>query len=98
MQAPPTPGFRSDKPILSFINIDLLVQVTNITFLHPFFAWMLPLSLRALTFQYHHPPLWGSILYASIVTLYWLWQLLDQSLAYGLNREFKTDEVLVITG
>ncbi|KAF3917460.1 hypothetical protein ABW21_db0208793 [Orbilia brochopaga] len=100
MEAPVTPSdFTTDKPILSLINIDLLVQVTHITLLHPIGAWMLPLSLRALTFQYHHPPLWGSILYAVIVTLYWLLQQLNIRLAYGRNREFdKTEEVLVITG
>ncbi|KAF3935915.1 hypothetical protein ABW20_dc0106746 [Dactylellina cionopaga] len=100
MEAPPTPsGFRTDKPILSLINVDLLVQVANITFFNPIGAWMLPLMLRTLTFQYHHPPLWGSMLYAALVTLYWLLQQLNRRLAYGPNREFdKTEEVLVITG
>ncbi|EPS40617.1 hypothetical protein H072_5505 [Dactylellina haptotyla CBS 200.50] len=100
MEAPPTPsGFQTDKPILSLLNIDLLVQVASNTFLHPLGAWMLPLSLRSLTFQYHHPPLWGSILYAALVTLYWLSQTLNRRLAYGASRPFdKTEEVLVVTG
>ncbi|KAF3918714.1 hypothetical protein AA313_de0208477 [Arthrobotrys entomopaga] len=100
MEAPPTPSdFRTDKPFLSLINIDLLVQVASVTFFHPLGAWMLPMSLRALTFQYHHPPLAGSILYATLVSLYSLLQLLNKRLAYGPNREFdKTEEVLVVTG
>ncbi|KAF3942250.1 hypothetical protein ABW19_dt0202488 [Dactylella cylindrospora] len=100
MQGPPTPsGFQTDKPILSLINIDLLVQVTNITFLHPFFSWMLPMTLRALTFQYHHPPMIGAMVYAALVTLYAIWTQIDRILAYGKNRVFdKEEEVLVITG
>lgn len=100
MESPPTPsGFQTDRPFLSLINIDLLVQVTKITFLHPFFAWMLPLSLRSLTFQFHHPPLWGSIIYAALVSLLALWRQLDKRLAYGRNRDFdSTEEVVVITG
>ncbi|KAK6343221.1 hypothetical protein TWF730_010821 [Orbilia blumenaviensis] len=100
MEAPPTPsGFRTDKPILSLLNIDLLVQVASITFLHPLGAWMLPLSLRTLTFQWHHPPMWGSMLYAAIITVTWLLQSLNHRLAYGKNRDFnKSEEVLVITG
>jgi len=99
-RAPPSPsGFHSDKPILSHVTLDLLVMVLNNTFLHPFFAWLLPLALRAQTYQYFHAPMWGSILYASIVTVIYVWYMIDRRLAFGQNRELDTEnEVMVITG
>ena len=100
MQAPATPsGFSTDKPFLSLINIDLLNIVLHGTFLHPFFCWLFPLALRAVTFQYHHPPLWGSIIFSTVVTLYWLGGIINNRIAYGRGRKMnKTDEVMVVTG
>ncbi|KAF8423275.1 hypothetical protein EV426DRAFT_602924 [Tirmania nivea] len=88
-----------EKPLLHQLNIEVLLKILNRTFLNPFFAWLGPFAFRAQGFQYHHAPMWGSAVYAGIVTIIFLFQLLNTRLAYGKKREFDwTEEVVVITG
>lgn len=88
-----------EKPLLHHLNIEVLLKILNHTFLNPFFAWLGPFAFRAQGFQYHHAPMWGSAVYAGIVTIIFLLQLLNTRLAYGKKREFDwTEEVVVITG
>ncbi|KAF8542831.1 hypothetical protein BDD12DRAFT_875768 [Trichophaea hybrida] len=88
-----------EKPFYKLITIDVLLSVAHKTFLHPVMPWFIPLAYRAQTFQYHHPPLYLSALYAFIITTLWLLQQLNLKLASGGKREFDwTEEVVLITG
>ena len=93
MPAPP------ETPMMANINIDMLLRVANQSFLHPVLVWFVPLAYRAQTFQYHHPPLYLSALYAALVTLWWIASYFNTRLAFGPARAFEwTEEVVVITG
>jgi NADPH:quinone reductase-like Zn-dependent oxidoreductase len=82
-----------------YVTIDLLFYCAKRTVLQPFFAWMLPLSLRAITIPYSHISFQATAAYASILTLVWVLAFWDQRIAFGLAREVDTsDEIVVITG
>jgi len=81
------------------LSIDMLHRVLKQTLLNPVLVWFVPLAYRAQTFQYHHPPLYLSALYAAVITTLWLLNYLNVQLAYGRAREFDwTEEVVLITG
>jgi hypothetical protein len=81
------------------ITIDLLLKVARRTFLHPFVAWMIPLSLRAQATPYNHLSFQLSTAYAVILTLFHLLSVLNTWLAYGSPRPIDpSEEVVVITG
>lgn len=92
-------GAHVEKPLLHHLNIDVLLKIFNHTFLNPGFAWLAPFAFRAQGFQYHHAPLWGSAVYAFVITMLFFMRALNIRFAYGKKREFDwTEEVVVITG
>ncbi|OAA41380.1 NAD(P)-binding domain protein [Metarhizium rileyi] len=81
------------------LSIDLVVKVLNVTFLHPFVSWMIPLCFRAQTVPWEAPRMIGSIAWATFITLCWMASVVNQRLAHGLPRDVDLDEeVIVITG
>jgi len=83
----------------SIITVDLLLTVARRTLLHPFVAWMIPLSLRAQATPYHHLSFQISTAYASFLTIVYVLSLFDKRVAYGLPRSLDlSEEVIVITG
>ena len=81
------------------VSIDMIVRVLNVTVLHPFACWMIPLCLRAQTFRWESPPMVGAVGWASFVTLCWVAMEVDRRIAHGLPREVDlSEEVIVITG
>lgn len=80
-------------------SIDLFVKVLNITFFHPFVAWIVPLCFRAEHMDWDKTPMVVSIWWASAVTVFWTAWYVNRRMAFGLPREVNLeDEVIVITG
>ncbi|KAL7273550.1 hypothetical protein RUND412_003575 [Rhizina undulata] len=97
--APSSGGFQSDKPFLQYLTLDLLLLIFENTFLNPFFTMLIPLALRAQTFQYHHPPFYYSAAYAAFVAVIFVLRWVNNRIAHGGKRQFDwTEEVVVITG
>lgn len=81
------------------LSVDLFVKVLNVTFLHPFVCWMIPLCFRAQARQWDDPLMIASIVWATLVTLLWMANVINQRIAYGLPRDVDhSEEVIVITG
>lgn len=81
------------------LTIDLLATVLYRTILHPFLAWLVPLTLRAQATPFSHRSFQFSVIYATLVTLLRLFFFLDARLAAGPPRVLNwEDEVVVITG
>ncbi len=81
------------------LSIDLLLKVLNVTFLHPFVAWMIPLCMRAQAMQWTHPAIQIAIGYASFLTLLYFLNVLNKQIAYSKPRKVDLgEEVIVITG
>lgn len=81
------------------VSIDLLLKVLNVTILHPFIAWLIPLCFRAKHMEYDAPPIQITIAWATFVTFIWLLNKFSHKLAYGMHREVDlSEEVIVITG
>lgn len=94
----PPPNFGTDNWFHP-MSVDLILKVLNITFLHPFIAWLIPLCLRAQTTHWNAPPMVASIAWATVVTAGCCLAWLSRRVAYGLPREVDLeDEVIVITG
>lgn len=80
-------------------SIDLFLKVLNVTFFHPFVAWMIPLCFRAEHMDYDKIPLRVSIAYAWVITGIWFLGLINRRMAFGLPRDVDlSEEVIVITG
>ncbi|KAL1393275.1 hypothetical protein HDK64DRAFT_3867 [Phyllosticta capitalensis] len=95
----PPPTSRSSKPWHAHLTIDLLAYVASYTIFHPFVAWVVPLSLRAQRTPYHFTSFIVSVTYASLLTAFYAFSLLNKRLAYGPPRKVNLDdEVIVITG
>jgi hypothetical protein len=81
------------------LSIDLLLKVLKVTLLHPFICWLIPLCLRARTMHWNAPPMIGSFIWATFITLCWMANVVNQRLAFGMPREVDlAEEVIVITG
>lgn len=81
------------------VSVDLLLKVLNVTLLHPFICWLIPLCLRAQTTKWEAPPMVGAIAWAVFISLCWVAGAANQRLAHGPPREVDLDEeVIVITG
>lgn len=81
------------------LSVDVLLKVLNVTFLHPFVCWVIPLCLRAQTMKWEAPPMVASIAWATLITLAWIAGGVNQRVAHGLPREVDlSEEVIVITG
>ncbi|KAI1388926.1 NAD(P)-binding protein [Hypoxylon trugodes] len=84
---------------VSSISVDLFLKVLNVTLLHPFVAWIIPLCFRAEHQDYTTRPMIVSITWAIFVTLLWMGNVMSHKIAYGIHREVDlTEEVIVITG
>ncbi|TVY40950.1 Epidermal retinol dehydrogenase [Lachnellula subtilissima] len=81
------------------LSIDLFLKVLNVTFLHPFVAWMLPLCMRAQAMSWWHPAMQVVIAYASLLTALFFLNTLNRQIAYSKPRTVDlSEEVIVITG
>ena len=81
------------------LSIDLFLKVLNVTFFHPFVAWMIPLCFRAEHMDYDKIPMKVSIAYAWLITGIWFLGLINRRMAFGLPRDVDlSEEVIVITG
>lgn len=81
------------------LSVDLFLKVLNVTFFHPFVAWMVPLCFRAEHMDWDKIPIRVSIVYATIVTVFWTLWYVNRRIAFGLPRQVNLeDEVIVITG
>ncbi|KAF4332363.1 short-chain dehydrogenase reductase [Fusarium beomiforme] len=81
------------------LSIDLILKVLNTTLLHPFVCWIIPLCFRAQTVKWEAPPMVASIAWATIITLFWMANVVNQRIAHGIPREVDlSEEVIVITG
>lgn len=98
-QQPMQPPGIQEPSILDQITIDLLLKVANVTFLHPFVAWMIPLCLRAQEYPMDCFSMRASITWAAALTLLFFLELLNKQAAYSQPREVDlSEEVIVITG
>lgn len=80
-------------------SVDLILKVLNVTFFHPFVAWMIPLCFRAEHMDWDKIPIRVSIWYATFITVCWTLGQVNRRFAFGLPREVNLeDEVIVITG
>jgi hypothetical protein len=83
----------------SFLTIDVLYSAALKTILHPFVAFMIPMSLRAVTVPYSNISMQVSIAYATLLTFWWILSVFNNRIAFGLPREVDLDEeIIVITG
>jgi short chain dehydrogenase len=81
------------------LSIDLLLKVLNVTFLHPFVAWMIPLCMRAQAMPWTHTAMHISLGYASFLTLLYFLGVFNKQIAYSKPRKVDLgEEVIVITG
>ncbi|KAI0853982.1 NAD(P)-binding protein [Daldinia vernicosa] len=81
------------------ISVDVLLKVLNVTLLHPFVAWIIPLCFRAEHQAWNTNPMIVSIAWATFVSLLWMGNVISHKIAYGMHREVDlTEEVIVITG
>jgi hypothetical protein len=81
------------------LSVDLILKVLNVTFLHPFVAWMIPLCMRAQAMPWHHSAIQIAIGYASILTALFFLGILNKQIAYSKPRKVDlSEEVIVITG
>ncbi|KAF2758381.1 short chain dehydrogenase/reductase [Pseudovirgaria hyperparasitica] len=97
-----TPKFREtapDKPWQHYMTIDTINTVLQRSLLHPFIAWMVPLSMRAQLTPYHFTSMKVAIAYATLITILWILGVVNKRVAHGLPRDVDlSDEVIVITG
>ncbi|KAI1376033.1 NAD(P)-binding protein [Hypoxylon crocopeplum] len=81
------------------LSVDVFLKVLNVTLLHPFVAWIIPLCFRAEHQAYTTKPMIVSITWAVIITLIWMGNTISHKIAYGMHREVDlSEEVIVITG
>lgn len=80
-------------------SVDLILKVLNVTFFHPFVAWMVPLCFRAEHMDWDKIPIRVAIWYATFITVCWTLGQVNRRWAFGIPREVNLeDEVIVITG
>ncbi|QDS73060.1 hypothetical protein FKW77_009739 [Venturia effusa] len=83
----------------ALFTFDVLYSAALKTILHPFVAFMIPLSLRAVTVPFSNISMQVSIAYAILLTSWWILSVFNKRIAFGLPREIDLDEeVIVITG
>ncbi|KAI1364315.1 short-chain dehydrogenase [Xylaria arbuscula] len=81
------------------LSVDVFLKVLNVTLLHPFVAWIIPLCFRAEHQAWDTRPMVVSIAWATFVTWLWMANMLSHKIAYGMHREVDLqEEVIVITG
>ncbi|KAL6690153.1 hypothetical protein J3F84DRAFT_398596 [Trichoderma pleuroticola] len=81
------------------LSVDLILKVLNVTILHPFICWLIPLCLRAQTTKWEAPPMVGAIAWAIFISAMWIASAVNQRVAHGVPREVDLgEEVIVVTG
>jgi hypothetical protein len=81
------------------LSADLFLKVLNVTFLHPFVAWMVPLCMRAQAMPWSHTAIQLAIGYASLLTALYFLGVLNRQIAYTKARKVDfSEEIIVITG
>ncbi|KAK2629866.1 hypothetical protein QTJ16_000686 [Diplocarpon rosae] len=81
------------------LSVDLILKVLNVTFLHPFVAWMIPLCMRAQAMAWSDSAMQLSIGYAGLLTALFFLGSLNKQIAYSKPRKVDlSEEVIVITG
>ncbi|KAL7960213.1 hypothetical protein V8C34DRAFT_277248 [Trichoderma compactum] len=81
------------------LSVDLILKVLNVTILHPFICWLIPLCLRAQTTKWEAPPMVGAIAWAIFISVMWIASAVNQRIAHGMPREVDLgEEVIVVTG
>jgi NADPH:quinone reductase-like Zn-dependent oxidoreductase len=82
------------------LTLDVVVAAARKSVLHPFVAWMLPLSLLAGSTPPHHLSVRAAAAYALLLTLLAAAGWANQRIAFGRGAEVEDvqDEVVVITG
>jgi short chain dehydrogenase len=81
------------------LSVDLILKVLNVTFFHPFVAWMMPLCMRAQAMRWEHPAMRITIGYASLLTALYFLGVLNRQIAYSKPRNVDlSEEVIVVTG
>ncbi|KAH7412702.1 hypothetical protein BKA64DRAFT_335966 [Cadophora sp. MPI-SDFR-AT-0126] len=94
-QPPPSRDLSWAKPL----SIDLLLKVLNVTFLHPFVAWMVPLCMRAQAMSWNATAMQVAIGYAGLLTALYFLGVLNRQIAYSKARTVDfSEEVIVVTG
>ncbi|TKA55297.1 hypothetical protein B0A49_13071 [Cryomyces minteri] len=89
----------ASRPWPIVLTIDDLARVLRTTIFHPFFALLLPLTLRAQATPLTHSSFILTTVYAAFVSLCWILSSANQRVAYGDCREVRLeDEVVLITG
>ncbi|KAI0395706.1 hypothetical protein F5Y17DRAFT_184315 [Xylariaceae sp. FL0594] len=95
----PSPSPSTHDSWFAPLSIDLILKVLNVTLLHPFVAWIIPLCFRAEHQAWDTRPMVVSVAWATLVTLMWMGNVASHRIAYGLHREVDLgEEVIVITG
>ncbi|KAI0385266.1 NAD(P)-binding protein [Hypomontagnella monticulosa] len=93
------PRQQSRESLFAPLSVDIFLKVLNVTILHPFVAWIIPLCFRAEHQAMTTKPMIVSITWAIFVTLLWMGNVMSHKIAYGMHREVDlTEEVIVITG
>ncbi|EKD14043.1 uncharacterized protein L3040_007953 [Drepanopeziza brunnea f. sp. 'multigermtubi'] len=81
------------------LSVDLILKVLNVTFLHPFVAWMVPLCMRAQAMPWTATAMQLSIGYAGMLTALFFLGNINKQIAYSKPRKVDfSEEVIVITG
>ncbi|KAF7550618.1 hypothetical protein G7046_g7961 [Stylonectria norvegica] len=81
------------------LSVDLFLKVLNVTLFHPFICWVIPTCFRAQTVKWEAPPMVAAIAWATLVTLCWMANIINQRIAHGTPRDVDlSEEVIVITG
>ncbi|KAK0706532.1 hypothetical protein B0T26DRAFT_743765 [Lasiosphaeria miniovina] len=81
------------------LSIDMFIKVLKTSFFHPFVAWIIPLCFRAQNMYWDATPMLVSIGWASLISLSWILNAINNRLAFGMPREVDlSEEVIVITG
>ncbi|KAI2634394.1 NAD(P)-binding protein [Hypomontagnella submonticulosa] len=93
------PRQQPRESLFAPLSVDVFLKVLNVTLLHPFVAWIIPLCFRAEHQAFTTKPMIVSITWAVFVTLLWMGNVMSHKIAYGMHREVDlTEEVIVITG
>jgi hypothetical protein len=96
---PKTPISRPPAPWHASLTLDVIVGAARQTILHPFVAWMLPLSLLAVSTPAHHASVRVTVAYAALLTVLAVAAWANRRVAFGpAALADAEDEVVVITG
>ncbi|TQS31870.1 hypothetical protein Golomagni_07835, partial [Golovinomyces magnicellulatus] len=80
-------------------SIDLFAKVFKVSVFHPFVCWLVPLCLRARMYLWDEPAMLGAFAWATLITVLWLAERVNQRIAHGLPRKVDlSEEVIVVTG